>query len=288
MKNDSAVNTKTFEVVAENLATAIRERGLTVERLVALAYDPAKKVFLLTHVNVDIKVQDKMDFTFIRSNLPSILTWAKVNGVYMFETINMEEATLKAISPWIKALDGVRDTQGNVVDEIYFVGANANIAHQHVLMPDGKILTNAKIGNVRYNRKNNTLFGVKRHDTGVGMGIMTANADIVNKPDMFNRDFWTNVDAGKFEGPIVNISRVRTTDGVTRFTTSFLGGLCCAMELKVVDRKIVVNRGETYKTPYIVLGTLFGHADLYVGYSYDEHNVIVAFNKTAKLQPFAA
>lgn len=286
--NDKAVTIKTIEVNAEGLGQTVKEQGLTVDRMVALSYDPSKKAFMLTYQEAGFKVQDKMNFRFVRNNLPSILTWAKVNGVYFFETINMDEVTLKALAPWIKQLDGVRDAKGHVVDEIYFVGANANIARQHVLMANGEIVTAQKLANIRYNRQTHTLFGVIRNDAGVGTGIVMANGDIVDTHDMFTQKNWTNVDTGKLEAPIVNISNVRIRDGITHFTANLLGGICRPAEIMTGGSKIGVNWGPTYKTPYIVLGTLFGHTDMYVGYSYDDKNVVVAFNQTKKFQPFAA
>jgi hypothetical protein len=286
--NDRAVTTKTIEANAEWLGQAIKEHGVTVDRMVALSYNPNKKVFLFTYQDASIKVHDKMNFRFVRHNLPSILTWTKVNGAYFFETINADEATIKALAPWIKQLDSVRDLNGNLVDEIHFVGADANLARQHVLTSDGEITTATRLASIRYDRQMHTLFGVTRNDAGLGTGIMMANSDIVNARDIFAPRHWTKMDTSKLETPIVNITNVRTKEGITRFTVNLLGGSCRPAEIMTNGNKISVNWGPTYKTPYIVLGTLFGHTDMYVGYSYDDKSVVVAFDRTKKFQPFAA
>jgi len=284
---DKAITIKTIETNAEGLGAAIKQYGLTVDRLVALAYDPNPGNFQITYVDAAIKVRDKMTFGIMRNNLPSVLSWNKVKGVRFFETINMNEATLKRIAAALKQLDDVRDTKGNAVDEIYFVGANANIAHQHVLMPDGNVVTTDRIAHVRYNRETDTLFGVARDGSVLGIGIFAAKGTIAERYDMFMVENWQQVYDARFESPIVNISRIMAKDGEIAFTANFLGGTCRTAKLFVTADGIKAIWTGEYKSPYIVLGTLFGHNDVFVRYDFDDQSVIVALDKTKKQRPFA-
>ncbi len=286
--NDRAVTIKTVEINVEGLGQTIQDQGLTVERMVALSYDPKKNVFQLTYQDGNMKARDKMNFQFMRSDTPSILTWIKVNGSYFFETINMDEDTLKTIAPFFKQLDGVRDAKGHTVDEVYFVGANANIARQHVLMPNGTVVTSRDIGNIRFDRTNNTLYGVIRNHVGMGTGIVTCTGNVATNFDMFAKANWNMTEINNLETPIVTISKVNVIGNIARFTATLLGGNGQNVEFIDTNGKISTKVGTPYKTPYVVLGNLFGQRDLFVGYTYDEQNVTVAFEKTKDRQPFAA